>query len=184
MTINIKKYGVEFPSQLEIFKEKAKQTNLNNHNGLFNSQTKEYLEKRTKTWLKKYGVDNIAKIGLNQSKKILFDNIYFDSKWEVYYYFYLKDNNIQFEYHPDVILEYDFNGKKSRYLPDFKVLDRLVEIKGNHFFDKNGCLINPFEDDNGKSKLKQKCMEDNNVLILKKEDIKPFKRYFQLNNHL
>lgn len=197
----LKKYGVEHPTQLkEIkdkikntvlqrygetsvmhvkeFKEKAKINNILNHNGVYNSQTKEYLEKRSQTWLNKYGVDNISKLGMNQAHKIEFDGIYFDSKWELYYYFYLKNNNINFEYHPKIMLEYEFEGKSHRYLPDFKVEDRLVEIKGDHFFDKDGNLINPFKDDNGKSKCKQECMIKNNVLVLTDQDIKPFKQYF------
>ena len=39
-------------------------------------------------------------------------------------------------------------------------------------------LINPFKDDNGKSKCKQECMIKNNVLVLTDQDIKPFKQYF------
>lgn len=69
-------------------------------------------------------------------------------------------------------------AKQCRYLPDFKIEDRLVETKGNHFFNKDGNLINPFKDDNEKSKCKQECMIKNNVLILIDQDIKSFKQYF------
>lgn len=178
----LERYGIENPSQLEEFKNKMIESNKRNHNGLFNSQTKDYLEKRAKTWKEKYGVENISQIGLNKTKKINFDKIWFDSKWEVYYYFYLKNNNIPFEYHPTK-LSYIFEEKEHFYLPDFKVYDRFVEIKGDYFF-KDGKMINPYNKTlNEKYQAKFDCMKMNNVLILTWEDIIPFKKYYD-NNHL
>ena len=76
-------------------------------------------------------------------KKYIYNNIKFDSSWELAYYIWLKDHNINFEYHT-VILEYKVNDTTHFYYPDFKVNNELQEIKGTHFFDKDGQLIDPY----------------------------------------
>lgn len=150
----IKKYGVDNPFKLQKFQAKARETNKKNHNGLYNSQTKEW--------------SNACKFKRKQLYK--YNNIVFDSSWELVYYFYLKYNNIPCIYHPEQLI-YEENGKNKFYEPDFKVYDRFVEIKGEHLL-KDGKLYNPFL--KKFLKEKQKCLDDNNVLLLTKEDIKPF----------
>lgn len=103
--------------------------------------------------------------------KYIFKDIMFDSSWEMAYYTYLRDNNIQFEYHPNVYFEYIISNKKHRYYPDFILNDKFIEIKGNHLLT-------------GKYKIpdeKIKCMNDNAVNILYYEDIKPYMQYFKKN---
>ena len=110
--------------------------------------------------------------------KYNYDNIKFSSSYELAYYIWLKDNNINFIYQADSI-PFDFYGVTKHYVPDFKINDRLVEIKGIHFFenkDANGKMICPWKHKNDtpeKIKLrnelfeaKHQCMIRNNVEII------------------
>ena len=42
-----------------------------------------------------------------------------------------------FEYQPNVMLEYEFDGKLHMFHPDFLVNGRLYEVKGDQFFRMN-----------------------------------------------
>jgi len=189
----LERYGVEHPYCSEEIKEKCKETMIKKYGT-------EYLkvleEKRKKTMLERYGVEysgqspillqktiesNIKNNGYFKTSAVYnYDNINFNSSWEIYYYFYLKYNNIPFIYSPtDKNFFYFYDNKKHRYFPDFKVYDRYVEIKGNQFFDKDGNFICPYKkEDNYKYKAKWECMMENNILILRGNDIIPFKKFF------
>lgn len=181
-TTNLQKWGVENPFQAEVIKEKIKETNLSTIGVENPMQLKETVDKIKQTCKDKYGDENyrncdkiketrISKYGSYLSldaiskthKKYIYNNVKFDSSWELAYYIWLKDNNIQFEYH-SVILEYTVNDKKHFYYPDFKVNNELVEIKGSYLLDENMILINPVT----KEKLYEKtqCLKDNNVKII------------------
>lgn len=156
------------------------------------------LEKRKETCLNKYGVDNTGKLphalgaGLRayykktglinpaQDKnnikkgrqKYEYNNIMFDSSWELCYFIWLKDNNINFEYHPQVKFTYNYDGKEHYYFVDFCVNGIYQELKSPQFFDKNGTFINPYDKNNSELyKAKYNCMIDNNVQIIKNCDI-------------
>lgn len=64
-------------------------------------------------------------------------------------------------------------NKEHYYFPDFKINDELIEIKGDHFFDKNGNFRCPFnilnENIQNEYKAKYQCMLDNNIKILRKK---------------
>ena len=86
------------------------------------------------------------------------------------YYIYLKDHNIQFEYHKNgLFFTYKENGKIHKFYPDFVVNGEIQEIKGNQFFNDKG---EPF---NRQLKVwwkeKYQCMIDNNVRILREIDL-------------
>ena len=197
----LKLYGVENISQSEIFKKKKEESFLKNYGtttylvtdecrkklenkilekyGVTNpSQADEIKFKKEQTILKNYGVTNpnySKEIQSYRAKRYYYNNIMFDSSWELAYYIWLKDNNINFEYQPNISFEYIKDNKIHRYYPDFKVNNELQEIKGTHFFDKDGQLIDPYS-----KKLlseKYKCMQDNNIKILKENDIKPILEY-------
>lgn len=123
-------------------------------------------EQATKTTINRYKTKNV-------SYKYFYDNIWFDSSWEVQYYEYLKRNNINFKYHPCRIkME---NGRY--YEPDFLLVDdnKLVEIKNSFYVDENGKLRD-FADSKTKTHIyKQKCMEENNVLVI--IDIEPYRQF-------
>ena len=95
------------------------------------------------------------------------------------FYIWLNDNGYDFEYQPDVVFEYEYAGKKHVYLPDFLVDGMFVELKGDHFFDESGKMINPFRDPSWtdleysdeclKYEAKHQCMLDNGVTIMREE---------------
>lgn len=145
----LEKYGVEYPYQVPEFLEKMKST-LQDRYGV-DSFSKTYTrklqlslaklgkplsaeakEKMIKTTLERYGT-------FIHTYTYEYDNKIFDSSWELAYYIWLKDNNIQFIYKPDR-LEYKDGNVSHYYYPDFKVEDTLTEIKGDHLM-KDGWLV-------------------------------------------
>ena len=84
-------------------------------------------------------------------------------------YIYCKENGIDIKKEPTTI-KYMYNGNEYVYVPDFSINGQLVEIKGDHFFNKNGELINPYDRNKDDiSKAKWKCMLENNVKVFKKK---------------
>lgn len=81
----IEKYGNPFYNNAE----KRKQTCLERYGDEYYNNPK----KATETTIKRFGTKNV-------SYKYFYDDIWFDSSWEVQYYEYLKKNSIEFEYHP------------------------------------------------------------------------------------
>lgn len=138
----LKKYGVEYSFQSENNKEKSK-----------------------KTCLEHFGQEFPPYMGI---KRIYYDNIWFDSKYEVYFYIFLKWIKVDFKYQPCFFEYKDKNGKTHRYYPDFEVNGKFYEIKGSHLL-KDGKLYNIFT----KEILEEKtqCLIDNNVKIVKESFI-------------
>ena len=173
----VNKYGenVENPSQLKSSRNKISEK-LSNYsktekgrNKILNAQkltnlnwTSERKNKINETKLHRYGT-------LNPNKSIYeYDNTLFDSSWELYYYIYQKEilnNNVQ----RGKTFEYFINDEKHIYECDFFVNNKNVEIKGNHLIDKNGNLSQMPTDE--QNKCKQKCMKENNVQIISKQEI-------------
>lgn len=197
----LEKYGVTNVSKINEIKEKKAETCFNHYGVTVYTQTDEYKKRYKEICLEKYGVENVSQadeikykkeqtilknygvtnpnyskeIQSYKAKRYCYNNIMFDSSWELGYYIWLKDNNIEFEYHPDISFEYIKDNKIHRYYPDFKVNNELQEIKGTQFFDNNGQLIDPYS-----KKLlseKYKCILDNNIKIIKENDIKPILEY-------
>lgn len=147
------------------------------------------IEKANQTLIEKYG-ENPTRFGSNgykelmkskygaeyfsqteyfknaRYKKYFYDNIFFDSSWELCYYKYQKDHNVPIEVEP-IRIDYYVNNKKHYYLPDFRINGTtLVEIKGGQFFE-NGKMINPFDRNlDYLSEAKHQCMIQNNVEII------------------
>lgn len=101
-----------------------------------------------------------------------YNNVKFDSSWELMYYIYLLDNKINFEYQPNIKFYYLINEEEHFYCPDFKINDKYYEIKGDQFFDAEGTMRNPYSNDQSKTKAKYQCMLDNNIVILRYNDLK------------
>lgn len=112
-------------------------------------------------------------------RKYTYKNIHFDSSWEIAYYIWLEDHNIDFEYHTNDKFLYYYNGEKHEYKPDFKINGEFVEIKSLHFFENkniNGKMINPFKRSkytkeelelrDGIMEAKHQCMIENKIKII------------------
>ena len=196
-----KKYGQHIANvfQLEEKKLKIKQTKLRRH-GDENYNNKEKAA-RTKldrygdrhyrnpnqakqTCIQRYNVDHPMKVQKICQKAVAnkkhsayeIDGHCFDSCPEFCFYVCCRDFNIEVQCHPiDKAIEYlDNNGKKHMYYPDFYIpkIERLVEIKGDHFFkDKDpskplAAGVFGIEDGSNKSECKFNAMMDNNVIVL------------------
>lgn len=200
---NLKKYKTKYIFNSVYFKEKRKQTNLEKYNCEWSQQNpeirqrqictqKETLSKRTKEeWeeikkkslvsrrktLEKRTLEKDLEIRRKSSKHYVYENMNFASSWELALWIYAKDHNEFIEKEP-VVLNYTVNDVVHHYIPDFKYKNQLVEIKGDHFFDKEGNMILPF--DHTKDYLmeaKHQCGLKNHVQFWTSKDIKPILDY-------
>ena len=169
---NLERYGGISPMCSKEIQNKSKINYIQNNGGMgFASKT--VLKKYQDNYKEKYGVTNSSQNPLvrrKQATKYKYENINFDSKPEIAYYIWLKDNNIDFEYQPNVKFEYLYENKLCYYIPDFKVENEYIEIKGLQFFknyDINETMINPFDrTQDAKYEAKHQCMIKNNVKII------------------
>ena len=114
----------------------------------------------------------------NPGNKYSFDGFKFDSKPELAFYIWLKDNNIDFICKPDIRFPYKYNEKTYYYFPDFVVEEHIVEIKGDHFFKEDGTMQNPFDhSQDGLYEAKHQCMLDNNVNIMRTSEYSQYLEY-------
>lgn len=170
-----KKYNtnVTNPFQIEEIKEKIKKTKEER----YGDSSYNNIEKMRQTNLEKYEVEASwanHDVRLKAQKKYFYDNKNFDSSWELSMYMHLKENNIDFEYQPDIYFEYEARNRVRRYYPDFRIENIYYEIKGEQFYDKeNDTFINPYnEEENDIYNAKHECLVKNNIKILFYEDIK------------
>ena len=172
----IKKYGVSSYLKTDEFKKLKEEWCLSNYGVNNYSKTQEYKDKYKNTCNKKYGVDSYTKTfeyHHKARKKYKYDNIYFDSSWKLAYYIWLKDNNIDFEYHPDIDFKYfDETNKERTYFPDFKVGECIIEIKSDYLLDVNNKNHERLE--------KLELIKLNNIVLFTYKDIKPFLNYVKI----
>ena len=173
---NKEKYGNEFLFGSNYFKEKSAQTCLEKYGAENYSQTEECREKIKSTMLERYGVLSFGGINSPTKKKFIYNNIYFDSSWELVYFIWLSDNKIEFKYHNGDFFEYsDSKGKIHRYYPDFLVNGEYQEIKGEQFFNENNEPFSIYDNDFWWEKYN--CMKENGVKILRYENLTPIFEY-------
>ena len=168
----MRKYGVENAGQLMAQRLGIKKFRQDKN------RVEEAGKQQRRTMLEKYGVENPSQvhgIRLKQQQKYFYENKWFDSGAEIYFYIYHRDMGDSIEYQPDVELFYEFKGKTHRYYPDFRLNGQLIELKGDHLFNDKGELINPWAKrlserrrmelfDRDQAKLK--CMKDGGVKIV------------------
>ena len=187
------KYGEEYENiaQIPEIKHKIKES--------LNNRTEEELEKtrlkrkntcqlkygedhwtKTQEWIDKFKLNYYNKTGYynpqqnpnvlaNRKAKYEYNNIKFDSSWELAYYIWLQDHNIHFKYHSDLYFTYIKDGKERKYFPDFVLDNCIIEIKSNYLISTNCKYKIPDE--------KINCMKNNNVIILQFAEIYPFLSY-------
>lgn len=160
--------------------EKKKETNRKKFGVDWPAQNKEVLNKMQETLFAKTGYRNAMQDPETEhsTKSYIYENINFDSSWELAFYIYLRDHNRSFIYHPNFYMKYiDEEGVERTYKPDFLVEGKFYEIKGDQFFDENG---NPYDSYHKKSwKAKYDKIVENGVLILRFDDIKKYLRYIK-----
>ena len=136
--------------------------------------SEEFKEKRKRTCLRKYGTPTyLNNFGRNSFK---INGQTFDSLWELAYFIWLQDHNIEFIFKPKGILYKKSDGSEHYYYPDFYT-DHYIEIKGDHLI-KNGKLVNYITGEVLEEKTE--CLIKNNVEILTSSDIKPIIKEIEL----
>lgn len=178
--------GVQNPFQAEAVKQQLRQT-LTDKYGVDNPTKNNDICRQAQqaaqdTMLKRYGVKYSAQnhdIFVKMRKKYCFNNICFDSFPEIAYYIWLTDNNIAFQYQPNIQFQYEFAGQLHVYHPDFLLIDsnQLVEIKNsNSFVDgKMICLFDRKLD--GLYEAKHQCMIANDVKIMLDAEYSKYVKY-------
>ena len=177
----LEKYGEDNIFKTQYFREKREQTSLLKYGTPLPMNCEEVREHTRETWSNKTD-EEIKNIMEKHFHKWIFNGLRFDSKWEIIYYFYLISNNIKFKM--QVPLSYKEGNKDRTYLCDFYLIDtdELIEIKNPRCLDENGNLKTFYKNDSqSKLNAKNKCMIDNNVKILSKNEMKPYVDYFREN---
>lgn len=165
------KYGFECALQNEDVKNKARLTKLK----LYGNPNFTNYEKASKTCLERYGFPNPW--CLNTNKRYHYDNMWFDSTWELAMWIYAKDHNEDIEREP-VVFTYEYNGKNHHYTPDFRYKNSLIEIKAGWMLDENNNLKAAYKNhDQELLNKKQEIINDNNIIIYTDNNIKPFIDY-------
>lgn len=167
------KYGAYFS------KEKIEKTNkalIEKYGSLENAYKQRY-EKIQNVFQSKYGTK--YPLMFYSHKKYGFDNNLFDSSWELAYYIWLKDKGISFEYHTQKIEYIGDDGKNHTYFPDFIVNGKIVEIKGDHFFNEKGEPFNKYTKRSWKAKYDLILQKGGQIFRF--EDIKPYLSYVKEN---
>ena len=170
----VEKYGVESNLMLKEFQVKCRKTLKENYNVDYPFQSEEIMNKMKQTCLSKYGVEyycQTADFSVNHRKIYYFDNVKFDSFWELVFYLFHKSNGSKIERSLKKF-EYVYNGKTHYYFPDFEVDEKLYEIKGDQFFDENGKMINPYDrSQDGLFEAKHQCGLRNGVVFIRQKEI-------------
>lgn len=112
-----------------------------------------------------------------------YDEVLFDSSWELALWIYARDHNEEIEREP-CCFEYEYNGKVHKYFPDFRYKGKLIEIKPKAAFNEKGELINFWDKTllgSLKMKIKQKTALDNNVIFWTQDDIRFALEYVKSN---
>lgn len=168
-------FGVPWHLQADSVKDQIDKTNRLRNGDLYKEKR---INKTKATIKKKYGVSNISQAKGIQSKKSFrfwFQNIRFDSSYELCFFLYHIENNIPIERCSDQFPYYDSNNTEHWYHPDFKVNGEFVEVKGEHLLDKQGNLTSEIYSSSKESKdinfHKQKCMEKVGSRLISSEEI-------------
>lgn len=76
-------------------------------------------------------------------------------------------------------LRYIYAGVEHYYIPDFEINGRLVEVKGDQFFKKDGTMQCPFDHSyDNQAEAKHQCMLNNDILIIRSSEYKVVIDYF------
>ena len=157
------KYNTDWYRQTEEYNDKIKATNNKKYGSDYFFTSKTGKQKIEESMLKNWGVRSPMQNPIIRNKtkrKYTYNNINFDSSWEIAFYIWLKDHNIRFEYH-SCNLQYEFKNKIHYYEVDFKLWNNtLIEIKGNHLLKSMEKNTETLEN------AKYKCMLEHNVKII------------------
>lgn len=175
----LEKLGVKIPAQNKMVLDKMKATTNERFGKEYYTQTDEYKNRIHDFW-KNLNEEELVSIVKSRKHKYKAPNgKTYDSNWEYKFELYLDEHKINYEYQSSTIFKWiDYNGKERTYIPDFKLItengEQFIEIKGDHFFDKDGKFFDPYdktEEGYKNAELKWKCMVENNVKIYTSKEL-------------
>ena len=114
--------------------------------------------------------------------KYVYNDVYFENRWELSIYIYCSDHMIHCIYQPNIKFQYIYNEKIHYYHPDFIINNKIYEIKGSQFIKDDGTYRNPYDKSGNQDELyeaKHQCMIKNNINIISDNEIKPFLQYMK-----
>lgn len=171
----IKRYGVDSPLKNSAVKAKAKRTLMEHYGVDSPTRSPEFLNKAIETRIRNQRL-------VNKPKE---DGLVFDSKWELAFYRFCKSLKLDVEYHPCSI-EYEYKGVTHRYYPDFRVGQKLYEVKGDCFIKPDGSWKCPFRrkgvtddeyaDECGLLEAKHGCVVEHGVVVVSRSEMKDLGR--------
>lgn len=180
----LQKYGVENAHQASDIIQKTKETCKDRYGAESYFASEVGKEKIKQIFLEKHGVENpsqVIEIQRKKAKKYYYENINFDSSWELAVWIYAKDHNEEIEREPCELL-YTFEEKEHKYYPDFRYKGQLIEIKGAHLYNANGDARVGFEKNeklDAQMRAKMKCAFDNGVKVWGQFKIQPYLEYIK-----
>lgn len=180
----LQKYGVENAHQSSEIIQKTKETCKERYGAESYLASEIGKEKIKQVFLEKHGVENpsqVIEIQRKKAKKYYYENMNFDSSWELAVWIYAKDHNEEIEREPCELL-YTFGGKEHKYYPDFRYKGQLIEIKGAHLYNANGDVRVGFEKNeklDAQMRAKMKCAFDNDVKVWGQFKIQPYLEYIK-----
>lgn len=102
------------------------------------------------------------RLGSGRGKKGWYHGYFCDSSWELAFVIYNLEHNISFERNKQQF-SYTFNGEQHNYIPDWKIENDFVEIKG-------------YWTEQWQAKLDQFPKEEN-LRVITKVEMKPYLEY-------
>lgn len=167
------KYGEGFThnSQLQFVKDKKEKTYIEKYGVKNAHQIPGIVEKAQESTFRRFG--KYGGLGRSGTRSYTYDNMFFDSSWELYFYIYQKlilGNKIR---RGDIFHYTDSTGKDRTYECDFKINDNLnVEVKGTQFLKNiDGQLFLVAFDTKELLVEKTNCMRKNDVQLILEKDI-------------
>ena len=183
----MRKIGVSYPLMSSEIQNSLREQMVSTHGGLGLS-VQDIKQKVMNTCVEKYGVEwytqsnDYHKNKHHKYKSEKYPGFTFDSTWEIKVYEFCRDNNISIEYQPTISFEYKYDGRIWTYHPDFRINDKIYEVKGDQFFRINEStgkeeMFLPYRNPDwsdeqyewmcGKFEAKHQCMLNNGVIILR-----------------
>lgn len=169
---SLERFGVKSYSQTQESKDKVRST--------WDSKTPEEIAaiktRAQNTCLEVYGTPYPLADPTKRRSQYFYKDSYFDSSYELLFFIARELTGNPVTRNTDKF-SYFVDEKEHFYYPDFIDTDNnYIEIKGAHFFDIEGHLINPFTEDVNTQvefRLKGELMEYLGVQVIK--DIEPYR---------
>ena len=135
----IENYGVDSPAKSDLIKEKMQNTCLERYGVKHNWASKDKKLNGKATMLFRYGDEQPLRLKqfiqkISQTRKcVASDGTKLDSHYELYVYEWCLKNNKKVE--RNIPIKYEYNGKTHVTFVDFKIDDKLYEVKGGHLLE-------------------------------------------------